>query len=225
MRTKDFLHTIYFLSLWSAVCGLWAVPAFASENWLEGANGYARGLDQAKLSGKPLILYFYTDWCPYCRKFENNILADAAVKKNLESFIRVQVNPDDGSRENELARQYRVSGYPTVLFARASDLQGAEAAGRAIRAPADFIQATNRYLKKIPAAEVSQTVDSPKSSGLSEQVPEAVVADHVLHLKNGRKAEGTLVSESAKGLTLAMDGLGEVYFSKSEYTKLEKIKE
>ncbi len=39
---KNFLHTIYLFSLWSVVCGLWSSPAFAGD-WLEGANGYARG--------------------------------------------------------------------------------------------------------------------------------------------------------------------------------------
>jgi thiol-disulfide isomerase/thioredoxin len=225
LKTKDFFHAIYFFSLWSIICGLWSAPAFAGD-WLEGANGYARGLDQSKTSGKPVILYFYTDWCPYCRKFEKHTLGNDSVKKILDAFVLVRINPEKGSRENQIAEQYRVDGYPSVFFSNPSSGEGTQEVTQAVRSADDFKRAASEFLK------VTAVKNPPRDSAvLSAAVPMGKTpsmavgaADHILHLKNGRKAEGVLVSENAKGVTLAMDELGEVYFSKSEYDQLEKIK-
>ncbi len=218
-KAKDFRYAIYFFSLWSVVYGLWSAPAIAGERF-QDASGYARAIDQVQSGGKPMIVYFYTDWCPYCRKFEKNVLADASVEKKLESFVFVQINPDKGSLEEKIAQEYRVDGYPTVVFTGASGSRGGEDAGRATRSPAEFVQFADRYLKKHPPSPKKAAADP--SALVQPQAP--LIPDHVLYLKNGRKVEGQLVSEEAKGVTLAMDDLGEVYFSKIEYDKLEEIK-
>lgn len=199
---------------------------FAGE-WLEGANGYARGQDQAKVSGKPLVLYVYTDWCPYCRKFEKHTLADAAVKKVLENFVLVRINPDNGSRENQISEQYGVEGYPSIYFTNPSSGQVSQEVTRSVRSAKDFARAAAEFHKVTAVkkkATVATAADSANASAtqLEESTPQ-ITPDHILHLKNGRKVEGKLVSQDGKGITLSMADLGEVYFSNSEFSKLEKI--
>ncbi|HCM43075.1 MAG TPA: hypothetical protein DIS66_07180 [Candidatus Omnitrophica bacterium] len=225
LKIKDFFHIIYFFSLLFMVCCLWSAPAFAGD-WLDGANGYARGLDQSKTSGKPLLLYFYTDWCPYCRKFEKHTLINDSVKKVLDGFVLVQINPEKGSRENQIAEQYRVNGYPSVFFSSPSTGESTQEVTQAVRSADDFKRAASEFLKVTAAKNPPRdpaVLPAAVSAGKAPSM-EVGAADYILHLKNGRKAEGVLVSQNAKGVTLAMDELGEVYFSKSEYDQLEKIK-
>lgn len=194
-------------------------------DWLEGANGYARGLDQSKVSGKPIILYFYTDWCPYCRKFEKHTLANESVKKTLDAFVLVRINPEKGSRENQIAEQYRVDGYPSIFFSNPSSGESTQEVTKAVRSADDFKRAASEFLKVTAAQAPLREPAVLTVAAPAGKTPAMTVgaADHLLHLKNGRKAEGVLISQTAKGVTLAMDELGEVYFSNSEFSKLEKI--
>ncbi len=220
LKTRGHRLFVLFFCLLSIVCSPSSV--FATD-WLENANGYARGMDQSKTSGRPLMLYFYTDWCPYCRKFEKNVLADASVKKALEGFVLVRIDPEKGSRENTIAADYRVDGYPTVLFLNSAKGGGAQDASGATRSAADFTRAAEHYLKKNGFSKASSSSPPPASAAAAKR-PVVGPPDHTLYLKNGRKVEGVLVSQNSQGLKLAMEELGEVYFSKIEYDRLEKIK-
>ena len=35
--------------------------------WLYGATGFAKALEVQRELNVSLVVYFYTDWCPYCR--------------------------------------------------------------------------------------------------------------------------------------------------------------
>ncbi len=234
LASKDFFLKstqkpfFYFISLLSLVSCLLSPPAFAGDDWLEGANGYARGAEQAKLAGKPIILYFYTEWCPYCRKFENNTLASAEVVKALSRFVRVRINPENGSRENKLAEQFGVQGYPSVYFENLASGQGAQKMSNILKSAKDFANDANQFaetVKKVPAAEKQAVTPLAVVSALPQDVSklQAVTSTHKLYLKNGKTLEGNLVAEDTKGLMLATTDLGEVYFSQSEIQKIEKI--
>ncbi len=213
-----------FISLFTAACFGLSAPAYAGD-WLEGANGYARGLDQSAASGKPLVLYFYTDWCPYCRKFEKHTLADGGVKKVLDGFVLVRINPEDGSRENQIAQQYRVDGYPAVFFSNPATGQSTQEVTQAVRSADDFKKAAAEFLKVVVPKKQAAAAQTPSvSTSQDKAVASALPADHILHLKNGRKVEGRLISQDAKGVKIEMDELGEVYFSILEISKLEEIK-
>lgn len=214
LKRKDFRYAIYFFSLWSVVCGLWSAPAFAGEEWLEDAAGYEQGLTRAR----PIMLYFYTDWCPYCRRFEKNTLGSQAVQKSLSGFTWVRVNPEKGAREESLAQQFRVDGYPSVYLVAPGGKPKTKDVSRWSGSARDFEKAAADFFKLVPASS------SVPHSKAEEPATPAITPDHALYLKNGRKVEGQLVSEDAKGVTLAMDELGEVYFSNSEVSKLEEIK-
>ena len=82
--------------------------------WFEGAEGFAEGFERAEAEGQSVLLYFYADWCGYCRQLESKILYESAVEDYTKYLVKIRVNPEKGSLERELARRYGVRGYPTV---------------------------------------------------------------------------------------------------------------
>src|SRR5438552_8421472 len=61
----------------------------ALNNWLNGAEGYAQALQEHRTSGKPMAVYFYTDWCGYCKLFNRDYLASRDVEQYMKNIIRV----------------------------------------------------------------------------------------------------------------------------------------
>ncbi len=170
-------------------------------------------------------MYFYTDWCPYCRKFEKHTLADGGVKKVLDGFVLVRINPEDGSRENQIAQQYRVDGYPAVFFSNPATGQSTQEVTQAVRSADDFKKAAAEFLKVVVPKKQAAAAQTPSvSTSQDKAVASVLPVDHILHLKNGRMVEGRLISQDAKGVKIEMDELGEVYFSTLEVSKLEEIK-
>ncbi len=87
----------------------------AAAGWYYGASGYERALDEQKTSSRPILLYFHTDWCGWCKKLENDVFATSTFGNRYGSILKVKVNPDEGREERKLADRYRVQGYPTVF--------------------------------------------------------------------------------------------------------------
>jgi tetratricopeptide (TPR) repeat protein len=84
--------------------------------WLSDADGYARG-DREREVGAPMLVYFYTDWCGYCRRLDERLLNAWDVERYLgERVVRVRVNPENGSAEDELAQRYGITGYPSLFL-------------------------------------------------------------------------------------------------------------
>ena len=116
--------------------------ATPSYSWYEGASGFERGIEEAQREGKALAVYFYTDWCPYCRELERELLSRAKVEDFLKYLVKIRVNPESGRRERLLANEYGVNGYPSFFIQ-----SGPGAAPRKIRragrdglkSPEDFV--------------------------------------------------------------------------------------
>lgn len=84
-----------------------------SDGWYAGGEGYAVAFDEYRKTGKPMIVYFNASWCPYCRKFEKEILSSPVVRDFLKDKIMVNINPEASRKENSIAYQYRVTGFPS----------------------------------------------------------------------------------------------------------------
>ena len=102
-----------------------ANPAL-EDRWLNGSAGYARALELQRELNVPLVVYFYADWCPYCRSLDARYLPTAPVQAYLRGVIKVRINPEHGRQERELANRYGVTGYPTFLVMRSASARPTE---------------------------------------------------------------------------------------------------
>ena len=87
-----------------------------SEGWYQGADGYDQAIEEFKRTNKPMVVYLSVGWCPYCRKFEKGVLSSPLVQDMLKDMIRVNINPESGSRENAIAFQYGIRGFPSFFL-------------------------------------------------------------------------------------------------------------
>jgi len=82
-------------------------------------QSYMHGLDLAKREIKPVFLYFEADWCTYCKKLKNTTFVDRKVLSYLsDNFISIAIDTDS---EQALARQWGVTGVPTLWFLKADN--------------------------------------------------------------------------------------------------------
>src|SRR5262245_32209239 len=103
--------------LFSVICiAAQSQAAPPEDKWLRDSPGYERALQLQRKLKVPLVIYFYADWCPYCRDFDRDYLMAPAVKQYLSGVVKVRINPDHGRPERMLAKQYGIDGYPSFLI-------------------------------------------------------------------------------------------------------------
>lgn len=87
-----------------------------SRDWHRGADGYERAEQERLQSGAPMLVYFHTDWCGYCRELERELLGTSEVERYLETrMIKVRVNPETGDAERALGDRFEIDGYPSLF--------------------------------------------------------------------------------------------------------------
>ncbi len=104
-----------------SVC-LTAPFARAESGWL---NDYKKAEQEAKARNKFLLLDFTgSDWCGWCKKLDKEILSQSQFKDYARDnlvllevdFPRVKPQSTELRKQNqELARQYEVQGFPTIV--------------------------------------------------------------------------------------------------------------
>ena len=79
---------------------------------MQGADGFYEAIRAIEAEPQPMVVYFYTDWCGYCRQFERELLGTAQVKDYFSTVLTVRINPEAGKTEKEIAAYYGVNGFP-----------------------------------------------------------------------------------------------------------------
>jgi len=75
---------------------------------------YDEGMALGKRQGKKMYIYFWAEWCGFCKKMERETLSKSLVSSYLnKNFISIKVNSD---KEKETASLYYVRGFPTSWF-------------------------------------------------------------------------------------------------------------
>ena len=107
----------------AAACVFLPAPfARAESGWL---NDYKKAQQEARANNKFLLLDFTgSDWCGWCKKFDKEILSQSQfqdyARENLVlvelDFPRTKPQSPELRRQNqELANQYQVQGFPTIV--------------------------------------------------------------------------------------------------------------
>lgn len=76
---------------------------------------FAAASKKAAEYNKPMIIDFYTDWCKWCDSLDANTYTDPIVIGMSVDEIFVKINAEV---DTALARQYSISGYPTIVVTR-----------------------------------------------------------------------------------------------------------
>ena len=73
-----------------------------------------KSFEKAQETKKPILVFFYTDWCGYCQRFVptyHKISKNRDIKKN---FAVAYVNCED-SKNRKLIEEYNIQAFPTVF--------------------------------------------------------------------------------------------------------------
>jgi thioredoxin-related protein len=93
-------------------------------------RSWDRGLAEAKVSGRPVLVDVYTDWCGWCRRMDADVYARPEIRDYLARyFVTVKLDAEgsdpasfEGKAFNSrsLASRLGVSGYPVTIFLRSA---------------------------------------------------------------------------------------------------------
>jgi thioredoxin:protein disulfide reductase len=76
-------------------------------------------LEYAIKNDKLVVIYFYTDWCPVCKKLKGTTLIDTHVNNMIkENYVALQVNMTDEKDKSitEIRQEYGIYGPPAFVF-------------------------------------------------------------------------------------------------------------
>ena len=105
-----FLHNPFLILSFFILLIASNLAASGDIKWYTYEEGMALGKDE----NKKVFLYFWTEWCPNCKKMEKGTFQDAFVIAYLnKNFISIRVNSDE---QRDIAATYNVRGVPDNWF-------------------------------------------------------------------------------------------------------------
>ena len=101
------------------------------------AKNWDDALARASSQEQAVLVTFYADWCIWCTRLENTTLTDRDVAGFVaEALVPVRLDVEGDGQE--LSRDFRVNGLPTVLIV---DAEGAEISRiEGYLPPGDFLE-------------------------------------------------------------------------------------
>ena len=84
-------------------------PTLAGGDWNDAGiawQPYDAGLAAAKAQKKPVLLVFYTDWCPHCQRY-SGVFHDPKVVEKAKSFVMIHLNKDQNA---DISKKYAPDG-------------------------------------------------------------------------------------------------------------------
>jgi len=87
---------------------------------------FESGVNEAKSSGKLILVDVYTDWCGWCKRMERDTYSKPEVQRYLnDQFVTIKLNAESKERASyrgdeysyrQIADGFRINSYPTTLF-------------------------------------------------------------------------------------------------------------
>jgi len=117
-----------------------SAPASNEIAWIHNLDD---GLKKAAEEGKPVMVDFYTEWCGWCKKLDEDTYSNARVKAKAAEFVAVKV---DAEQHQASASKYGVEGFPTIVFTDAKGKEIHRVTGFA--PPEPFLSEMGKALRK-----------------------------------------------------------------------------
>jgi tetratricopeptide (TPR) repeat protein len=89
--------------------------AYDFTDWYHGASGYEDALEEVMNAEKPLILYFHSGSCKWCKKLDSEYLASYEVDQFLSKIAKVEMSSSKEAPEKALYDTYGVTGVPSFF--------------------------------------------------------------------------------------------------------------
>ena len=90
------------------------LTSLASAAEIQWLRSYSDARQQAKETGKPILLHFYSNNCPPCKMLDTRAFKDQGLIEGMShNVIPVKINVDDN---RELADQFEIHQWPTDLY-------------------------------------------------------------------------------------------------------------
>ena len=116
-----------FVTAASVVVGLFAIAGFARSEDSLWQTDFEKAKAQAKTEKKLLLVDFTgSDWCHWCQQLQAEVFSKESFKKEaLKQYVLVELDfPHDKKklsedaikRNEELAKRYKVQGFPTIFL-------------------------------------------------------------------------------------------------------------
>ena len=116
----------------------YTIGDYQDTRWYSGHTGYAEALKVSDKNETPVLIYIYTDWCKYCKKFEATLLTNRQVNSSLARFVKIKLNPDKSDQDKQLYKKLNAKGFPTIMFQYG-------ASGKIIRVRAPYTKYANNW--------------------------------------------------------------------------------
>jgi thiol-disulfide isomerase/thioredoxin len=173
-----------------------------TSEWLDGARGFRRAMEEGESAAAPVLALFFTTWCPYCKRFDAEVVPSREVADL--PVVKVKVNAEGDADDRELARKYGVHSYPSVLLFR-PDRTGPVPVS-AVPSPRAFADACARQLPDPAREHLERGASLGKAGSAAEAVKELKAA----------AAEPRLAP-------LALDHLGVLALNATCYARAEAV--
>ncbi len=111
---KQSVKNILALALPVFIVSVFSCTGLAGERGDVNWYSYHDGMEAIQSGDKKGFVYFYTTWCGFCKKMDEETFSMKSVSDYLnENFVPIKVDAD---AQRELARQYGANQYPSNLF-------------------------------------------------------------------------------------------------------------
>ena len=119
---------------------LWKAPVVISKQYDKGQS-----MEKALKSNKPVIVWFYTDWCGFCQRFAptfGKITKNKGIKKNIAvAYVNAELPENQG-----LMQEYNVQGFPTIYLLNPKTGNKVQVANEKLFAPDAVESLTKEFL-------------------------------------------------------------------------------